>query len=170
MLCFKNLTIKHLKLTRNNATDKGFKYLGTLKNLRTLDIKYMRNLNDNCLKQIKDLKLTSLSLSGIHFSSASNITNIGLSYIGNIHTLQELDIRDCDKITFQGFKHLTSLLKLQTLDVRNSSFCNHDLGFIQNLPLKKLNLSGTLVDLNAIKNFQLSRRSIVPQVSFDNSF
>jgi len=99
-----------LHLDRTRITDKSLEYLSSLKNLQTLSLRHTA-ITDQGLEKLKGLPLKYLNVAETQLSDG------GLEPIGSMATLEGLLLNDCPGITGSGFKWLSKLPKLKSLDV-----------------------------------------------------
>ncbi len=137
-LCSKapNLETLHL-IDCKKLTDKGLKYLSSLKKLKNLSVKHAKHkqLTNTGLKHLGSLPLQTLDLSDCKW-----LDEEGLKHLTSL-PLHTLDLSDCDKLKSDSLKYIASL-PLHTLKL---SYCDgltdESLKYLSSLPLKTLDLS-----------------------------
>jgi hypothetical protein len=188
---------------------EGLTKLCTLTNLQSLDLSELIHLNNKFLKQLSSLEnLNVLCLSrcggignnGIKYVGANfkhlemlflddiPITDIGVSYLSALTSLNTLSLNSCDIVTDTGLYHLRSLTQMQYLDLSclhaindsgikrlkklihlqklDVSFCNRITDASLNIfskfsLLKSLNLYGCeLISIRSICEFKNTKKDL----------
>jgi hypothetical protein len=101
-----------------HLTDEGMASLNHMISLENLNLSFCRRLTNNGLFHLTNL--TNLKILDLNF--LSNITDNGLSSgIAQITSLKLLNIKGCPQLTDNGLRCLTSLKKLESLELGTSS-------------------------------------------------
>lgn len=168
-------TLQELSLFSTNVSDKTLQDLGELPNLESIDlggcnvtiegILYLRSsqklkrlglgdirppLDDNAIERVVTAwpDLESISL------DASQITDTGLSHLGNLHNLQYLNISRT-KITDEGLESLVGLTQLKRLHADNTKILDPGMVHLNSIKsLEKLNLNFTLITDQGLREIQ----------------
>lgn len=150
------------------ATNADLRAIGRLGSLRALSFHCSRQANDDGLWNIGSLRmLETLSISGGHFTGEGfesmaelrpplrcaklfNATKLGddaLLFLGELDTLEELDLTWCDRIGDEGLSYLGDADRLRILDLASCGRVgDRGIEALGELPaLERLDLSGTAV-------------------------
>jgi hypothetical protein len=92
-------------------TDRGIDRLMRRDSLERLDL-HLTSITDACVAQLAQSTRLRVLLLG-----STQITDVALANLANLPTLEELDIRQCRKITEQGVKELLNAPNLQYLSI-----------------------------------------------------
>jgi hypothetical protein len=105
--------LKHLNLSDTDIDEDGIKsYLSPIffSCLQSLDLSGIK-LNDACLKTLAQLStLTALTMSG-----TDKITDNGWQHVSKLTKLHSLTLTDCKNVSDSGLQYLSSLVHLRTL-------------------------------------------------------
>lgn len=107
--------LKHLALNRCYAADENFtKYIKKIPTLKTLKLNFCKQLNHNAIKNIRKLSLNCLTL-----RMCTSISDAALVYLGQINSLEYLDLSGCHRITNEGLSTLSNLTNLKKINLTN---------------------------------------------------
>lgn len=102
-------------------TDVGFKYLENLRNLSTISLGWCRNVTDKGIDTLTMQPGRATTIRVIRLARLTGITDVGITYIGRLSSLERLDLSGCCSVTSVALgSTLEKLTKLETLDV---SYC-----------------------------------------------
>jgi Leucine Rich repeat len=109
------VSVKMLDLSENpNFTDAGLAHIARIRGLEELTL-IRTKVTDKGMKHLRNSQLTYLGL------WHTGITDQSLFYIAGMHSLKQLHLKDCDRISDVG---LAKLRKLENLWMLNLSECN----------------------------------------------
>ena len=107
-------TLDELWLSGKGLTDRGFKALGTLVNLKLLYVEEAPNLTDDALSLLKSLP----RLRRLNLNWWEKLTDEGMKHIGGLAGLAELELASLTKVTDAGIGCLEGLKSLKSLEIR----------------------------------------------------
>lgn len=108
------VTLDELWLSGKGLTDRGFKALSPLVNVKLLYVTTAPNLTDDALSLLKSLP----RLRRLNLNWWGKLTDEGMKHIGDLAGLEELELASLTKVTDAGIEHLAELQSLKSLEIR----------------------------------------------------
>jgi len=134
-------------------TDKALEYIGTLVNLRGLDLNSCMAISDNGVASLRNLE----KLEELDFNYCP-ITIKGVSYLRSHKNLKFLSLRMCHKIEGDALIHLKGLRNLQELHLSFTSVSDEELRHLVTLEnLDSLWLTFTSISDNGLQYIEKLR-------------
>jgi hypothetical protein len=100
----------------DHVTDEGvLAVIEQCPNMQSLNLKRCVNITDKCVEVI--CSKLSTTLTSLNLTGCRNITNNCLSYLKQLHYLQELQLRRCVALDDEGLNNLHQCLSLEILDL-----------------------------------------------------
>ena len=157
---FGDVPLKSIFFIKSGVSDEGISSLANnCKNLTEIDLTNSFKLTSNALKEFQNFKsLAKLKLNkcAIDDSSLKNLANL---------QLQHLNLTECEKISNQGIKFLSSIISLTKLNLSKNPLLTGDA--LQSLAnLKNL----IYLDFSGIKNVQDASLKHISLLSIQNLF
>ncbi len=147
----------HLDLSDTNFTDEQLKQLHGLKRLKSIVLNRTR-VTDEGLKEIAQLPIETLNL------RATDITPAGLETIGQMETLQVLDLSETQAI--ENLSPLTDLDKLTWLVLSNVELSDQAIETVMQVPnLARLTMIGSQVSEASLKRLRDEKPTLDVQLA-----
>jgi hypothetical protein len=116
--------VTHVFLSDTRISDKGLRYLSSLKNLQFLGLTNTK-ISDAGLKHLRSpTTLQELWLNGTH------VSDNGLKHLSGLTSLQVLSLADTT-ISDEGLKHLSGLTSLQLLKLNDTQVTGEGVKMLQ---------------------------------------
>lgn len=161
-LVAQNPNLEYLSFENSDLHNEDLKWIAeSFKNLKSLNLKSCKNINDEGLAHLQMMTLRSLSLSNCY-----KITNKGLAFLQPLTYLESLDLTRCNQLTDDGLAHLKGLSSLQFLDL-NSCWKITDTGLTHLQKLISLQ-SLVLVNCRKITDDGLAHLQVLTSLQFLN--
>ena len=124
--------LRSLNLSGIAIRPKATETLGIIKEateLRTLDLRNVRGINDEALQHLASLK----ALEGINLEDCRTVTNAGLAHLATLKNLRTLSLRST-QVDDKGLTVLSQSLALETLILEFTRVRGPGLVHLKNLP------------------------------------
>lgn len=108
---------------------RALQLLSTARDLRSLDLKHMRGVNDEALSHLAGL--TDLEALNLH--DCRSVTNAGIKHLAGLKNLRVLDLRST-QVTDDGLAHLAQARALETLILTYTRVRGPGLAHLGHLP------------------------------------
>jgi hypothetical protein len=103
-----------------DVQDSGFKHIGRCQRLEKLTCMYCRDTGDAATEHIASLNLKT------YYAGSTKITDRSLEILGQMMSLERIDLSDCTGVTDAGLAFLVNLPKLREVYVGGSSRVTRD--------------------------------------------
>lgn len=134
-----------LNLIGTGVTDSGLRHFRTATNMQALWLE-RTDITDQGLSVLTSFPSLALLDIGNTF-----VSDAGLARVGQLAGLEELSVSSCEDVNGAGFRHLSSLTRLNRLCADNCSLSDDVLQHIVDLPLQVLSLNWTEITDTGLK-------------------